>query len=359
MGTLTCGKYPGECIDEVCTLPGHMSVDAETYAGWGIDSLKMDGCNSFHTHEILDPAYEFMGEAMNKTGRPILYSCSWPDCKDLASIAVHLFTRIFFPSFFLSYLPLGDPLTLASPVSTIVLYPPPTAARRPRAAPVGLTRSRSPRRHPNQQVARPRGGLRHHRQALCVNPVSRRLLPATLLMPPDPHATNTRAGQYPTCAALLVGALTALLRPNHRNATQATFGECTTTYKIAGTRSPGSLTGWATMRPPTVSRYITSNMSFLTWFGPTFPRSRFHEHCCHAEPCGPCCAARCVTLIGARTFGGVVSKIGASGMLHAAGPGHFNDPDMLIIVRQPRPRHHFGVSLSRGPQLVATLRLAP
>ena len=79
MGTLTCGKYPGECIDEVCTLPGHMSADAETYAGWGIDSLKMDGCNSIHTHEILDPAYEFMGEAMNKTGRPILYSCSWPD----------------------------------------------------------------------------------------------------------------------------------------------------------------------------------------------------------------------------------------------------------------------------------------
>ena len=41
----------------------------QTYASWGIDSLKMDGCNSIHTHAILDPAYEFMGEAMNKTGR--------------------------------------------------------------------------------------------------------------------------------------------------------------------------------------------------------------------------------------------------------------------------------------------------
>lgn len=79
MGTGTCGKYPGECKDEVCTLPGYMSVDAETYAGWGIDSLKMDGCNSIHTHTILDPAYEFMGDALNKTGRPVLYSCSWPD----------------------------------------------------------------------------------------------------------------------------------------------------------------------------------------------------------------------------------------------------------------------------------------
>jgi hypothetical protein len=42
-------------------------------------SLKMDGCNSIHTHAILDPAYEFMGDALNKTGRPVLYSCSWPD----------------------------------------------------------------------------------------------------------------------------------------------------------------------------------------------------------------------------------------------------------------------------------------
>ena len=39
----------------------------------------MDGCNSIHTHAILDPAYEFMGDALNKTGRPVLYSCSWPD----------------------------------------------------------------------------------------------------------------------------------------------------------------------------------------------------------------------------------------------------------------------------------------
>ena len=56
-----------------------MTTDAETYAGWGIDSLKMDGCNSHHTHEILDPAYIFMGDALNKTERPFLYSCSRPD----------------------------------------------------------------------------------------------------------------------------------------------------------------------------------------------------------------------------------------------------------------------------------------
>ena len=39
----------------------------------------MDGCNSIHSHATLDPAYEFMGTALNKTGRPVMYSCSWPD----------------------------------------------------------------------------------------------------------------------------------------------------------------------------------------------------------------------------------------------------------------------------------------
>ena len=79
MGTKTCGGYPGECKDELCTLPGYIDVDAATYAEWGIDSLKMDGCNSVHSHTVLDQAYEHMGAALNKTGRPVMYSCSWPD----------------------------------------------------------------------------------------------------------------------------------------------------------------------------------------------------------------------------------------------------------------------------------------
>ena len=27
----------------------------------------------------MDPGYEFMGAALNRTGRPVMYSCSWPD----------------------------------------------------------------------------------------------------------------------------------------------------------------------------------------------------------------------------------------------------------------------------------------
>ena len=49
MGTKTCGGYPGECKDQNCTLPGYMSIDAKTYASWGIVSLSAD----FHMHAHL------------------------------------------------------------------------------------------------------------------------------------------------------------------------------------------------------------------------------------------------------------------------------------------------------------------
>lgn len=35
-GTKTCAGYPG--------ILGHMHKDAETFASWGIDMLKLDGC---------------------------------------------------------------------------------------------------------------------------------------------------------------------------------------------------------------------------------------------------------------------------------------------------------------------------
>jgi len=89
LGTKTCGGYPGECKDEECTIPGYMAVDMRTYADWGIDGLKMDGCNSIHSYEVLDPAYIFIGEQLNRTGRPFLYSCSWPDYIRSAQLTVN------------------------------------------------------------------------------------------------------------------------------------------------------------------------------------------------------------------------------------------------------------------------------
>ena len=69
-GTQTCMGRPGSYA--------HERVDAETFAAWGIDMLKMDGCNR-PANASYDAGFELMGRELNATGRPILFSCSWPD----------------------------------------------------------------------------------------------------------------------------------------------------------------------------------------------------------------------------------------------------------------------------------------
>ncbi|XP_020621332.1 alpha-N-acetylgalactosaminidase-like [Orbicella faveolata] len=68
-GTHTCAGYPGS-ID-------HMEQDAKTFAGWGVDYLKVDGCHS--KPATFDVGYPKFSQALNATGRPILLSCEWPD----------------------------------------------------------------------------------------------------------------------------------------------------------------------------------------------------------------------------------------------------------------------------------------
>ncbi|CAH2058289.1 unnamed protein product, partial [Iphiclides podalirius] len=65
---VTCMYYPGS--------RGHFETDAITFAEWGVDYLKLDGC--YVNEDSLDRAYVEMGRYLNKTGRPMLYSCSWP-----------------------------------------------------------------------------------------------------------------------------------------------------------------------------------------------------------------------------------------------------------------------------------------
>ena len=38
IGTKTCAGFPGS--------EGHFEIDAKTFADWGVDMLKFDGCNS-------------------------------------------------------------------------------------------------------------------------------------------------------------------------------------------------------------------------------------------------------------------------------------------------------------------------
>jgi len=68
-GTLSCGGYPG--------LIGHEKQDIDTFASWGIDSLKVDGCY-FDNRTNYPAYYQGLSQLMNSTGRPILFSCSYP-----------------------------------------------------------------------------------------------------------------------------------------------------------------------------------------------------------------------------------------------------------------------------------------
>ncbi|KAK3100793.1 hypothetical protein FSP39_025412 [Pinctada imbricata] len=67
-GSETCGGFPGSEF--------HMKQDAYTFAAWGIDYLKFDGC--FSDVRDMPIGYAAMGHFLNKTGRPIVYSCEWP-----------------------------------------------------------------------------------------------------------------------------------------------------------------------------------------------------------------------------------------------------------------------------------------
>jgi alpha-N-acetylgalactosaminidase len=69
IGTKTCGGYPG-------LAPNHTDSDIGRLVEWEIDALKVDGCYT----EVKNMSYLYsqLSDRLNRTGRPILYSCSWP-----------------------------------------------------------------------------------------------------------------------------------------------------------------------------------------------------------------------------------------------------------------------------------------
>jgi len=68
-GDNTCGGYPASNANE--------DVDAKTFASWGVDYLKVDGCGVPKAE--YPKRYHAMGNALqNNSGRDIEYSCSWP-----------------------------------------------------------------------------------------------------------------------------------------------------------------------------------------------------------------------------------------------------------------------------------------
>ncbi|UYV75358.1 hypothetical protein LAZ67_12003603 [Cordylochernes scorpioides] len=68
-GSRTCMGFPGTRLQD-------MERDVATFTSWGVDMIKMDGC---HTHpNNIESGYLRMGQLLNKTGRPVVFSCSWP-----------------------------------------------------------------------------------------------------------------------------------------------------------------------------------------------------------------------------------------------------------------------------------------
>lgn len=75
-GPKTCAGYEGSY--------GHELQDARTYAAWGIDYLKYDLCSARDiypsTQKDIQGLYQKMGEALQSTGRPIVFSlCEYGD----------------------------------------------------------------------------------------------------------------------------------------------------------------------------------------------------------------------------------------------------------------------------------------
>ncbi|KAJ6099108.1 hypothetical protein N7467_000643 [Penicillium canescens] len=74
-GNLTCGGYPGSY--------GYEQQDAETFASWGIDYLKLDGCNvwaegSRSLHEEYRVRYGQWHDILSGMKKPLIFSESAP-----------------------------------------------------------------------------------------------------------------------------------------------------------------------------------------------------------------------------------------------------------------------------------------
>jgi alpha-galactosidase len=76
-GPLGCYGYAGSY--------GHEEQDAKTFAEWGVDYLKYDWCSAwalYHTQAEMQALYQKMGEALERSGRPIVFALSqygWHD----------------------------------------------------------------------------------------------------------------------------------------------------------------------------------------------------------------------------------------------------------------------------------------
>jgi alpha-galactosidase len=81
-GYLTCGRFAGSG-EPNGGGKDHFLQDAKLFASWGVDYLKLDGCNLYapegSTHaEVYRKAYAAESAALKQVGRPVIFSESAP-----------------------------------------------------------------------------------------------------------------------------------------------------------------------------------------------------------------------------------------------------------------------------------------
>ncbi|HEX7360891.1 MAG TPA: ricin-type beta-trefoil lectin domain protein [Bryobacteraceae bacterium] len=83
-GYATCGGFAGSGVPNGGGK-AHFSQDARLFASWGVDYLKLDGCNVYippgsNKVKARHKAYSAESAALKATGRPIVFSESATDC---------------------------------------------------------------------------------------------------------------------------------------------------------------------------------------------------------------------------------------------------------------------------------------
>jgi alpha-galactosidase len=81
-GSSTCGGYPGSGRPQGGGAD-HFAKDAASYAAWGVDYLKLDGCNVYTAagqtqEQAYRQAYDAQAAALRSSGRDIVFSESAP-----------------------------------------------------------------------------------------------------------------------------------------------------------------------------------------------------------------------------------------------------------------------------------------
>ncbi|XP_025205881.1 alpha-N-acetylgalactosaminidase-like [Melanaphis sacchari] len=79
VGTKSCEGYAG--------IKGYEKIDAQTFAEWGVDYVKLDGC--YTDERNMDTSFPQFGKYLNETGRPMIYSCCWPFYQEIKGMRVN------------------------------------------------------------------------------------------------------------------------------------------------------------------------------------------------------------------------------------------------------------------------------